>query len=383
MVEPKQNSRRAGSGRREVAWGEVSDWLDDWIAIEPDGTITAFSGKVELGTGVRTALAQIVAEELDVPLERVHMVMGDTARTPNEGYTAGSMTIRGSGTALRRAAAEARHAMLEMAAERLDANVDELSVRDGLITVARDPTRSVTYAELMGGKVFDLQVTDQAPLKSPESYRIVGTSTPRLDLPRKVTGQPSFIQDFQQVPGMVHARLVRPPSPTSHLVSIDENAVKDIPGLIQVVQRGNFIGVLAEREEQAIQAARQLKVEWQETDIYPRRQDLFTALRSQPTEDSVLIDQGDLEKAFAGAAQQVHATYTQPYHAHASLGPSCALAEVKGDQVTVWASTQGPYPLRGALAELLNLSLENVHLIHVEEQAATGKTALMMRPPMP
>lgn len=376
MADPKQNSERgtsaAGSGRREAAWGEVSDCLDDWIAIEPDGTITAFSGKVELGTGVRTALAQIVAEELDVPVERMHMVMGDTARTPNEGYTAGSNTIRGSGTALRRAAAEARHAMLAMAAERLDANVDELSVRDGLITVARDPERSVTYAELMGGKVFSLQVKDQTPLKSPETYRIVGTSTPRIDLPHKVTGQPSFIQDLR-VPGMVHARLVRPPSPAAQLVSIDENSVNDIFGLIKVVQRGNFIGVVAEREEQAIQAAKQLKVEWQETATYPKMQGLFRTLRSQPTEDSVLIEQGDFEHTFAGAEQQVHATYYHPYHAHASIGPSCAVAEVIDDQVTVWASTPGPYPLSGALAQLLNLPAENVHVIHVEGAGAYGQ----------
>src|SRR5262245_8137475 len=188
MADPKKNSEgksagRTGSGRREAAWGEVSDWLDDWIAIEPDGMITAFSGKVELGTGVRTALAQIVAEELDVPFERVRMVMGDTDRTPNEGYTAGSMTISGSGTALPRAAAVARHSMLEMAAERLDANVDELSIDDGVVTMTHDPERSITYAELMGGKDFNLQVTDQVTLKSPETYRIVGTSTPREDLP--------------------------------------------------------------------------------------------------------------------------------------------------------------------------------------------------------
>jgi len=298
--------------------------------------------------------------------------MGDTALTPDEGYTAGSMTIHSSGTALRQAAAEARRAMLEIASEQLDANLDELSIQNGVITVAHDPKRSVTYAELMGGKLFDLQVTDQAPLKPPESYRIVGTSTPREDLPRKVIGQPSFIQDLK-VPGMVHARLVRPPSPAAKLVAMDESSVKDIPGLVKVVQRGNFIGVVTEREEQATQAAKQLKVEWQETAIYPRMQDLFTALRSQPTEDSVLVEQGDLEKAFAGAAQQVHATYYQPYHAHASLGPSCALAEVKGDQVTVWASTQGPYPLRGALAELLNLPVENVHLIHVEGAGCYGQ----------
>ena len=381
MAASRQNSERgksagrAGSGRREAAWGEVSDWLDDWIAIEADGTITAFSGKVELGTGVRTALAQIVAEELDVPVERVRMVMGDTARTPNEGYTAGSMTISGSGTALRRAAAEARYAMLKLAAERLDADVDELSVREGVITVAHDPERSVTYAELMGGKLFDLQVTGQAPLKSPETYRIVGTSTPRLDLPHKVTGQPSFIQDVR-VPGMVHARLVRPPSPTAQLVSIAEDSVKDIPGLIKVVQRGNFIGMVAEREEQAIRAAQQLKVEWQEPATYPKIQDLYTALRSQPTQDNILIEHGDFKHAFAGiagAAQQVRAVYYHPYHAHASLAPSCAVAEVIGDQVTVWASTPGPYPLSGALAQLLDLPAENVHVIHVEGAGAYGQ----------
>jgi len=364
--------RHPGSGRRESARGAATNRLDDWITIEPDDTITAFSGKVELGTGVRTALAQIVAEELDVPLAQVRMVMGDTALTPDEGYTAGSMTIHSSGTALRQAAAEARRAMLEMASERLDANLDELSIQDGVITVAHDPERSVTYAELMGAKRFNIPVTDQAPLKPPESYRIVGTSTPREDLPGKVIGGPSFIQDLK-IPGMLHARVVRPPSSAAKLVAMDESSVQDIPGLVQVVQRGNFIGVLAEREEQAIQAANQLKVEWQETAVYPQKQDLFTSLRRQPSEDNVLAEQGDLEKAFAGAAQQLHATYYQPYHAHASIGPSCAVAEVHGDQVTVWASTQGPYPLRGALAELLNLPAENVHLIHVEGAGCYGQ----------
>ena len=372
MADRKQTSGRAGSGRREVAWGEVSDWLDDWIAVEHDGMITAFSGKVELGTGVSTALAQIVAEELDVSPERVRMVMGDTDRTPNEGYTAGSMTISGSGTALRRAAAGARHAMFEMAAERLDANVNELSVRDGVITVALDPQRSMTYAELMGGKLFDLHVTDQVPLKPPEAYRIVGTSTPRADLPHKVTGQPSFIHDLQ-VPEMVHARLVRPPSPAAQLVSIDENSVKDIPGLIKVVQRGNFIGVIAEREEEAIRAANQLKVKWQETTAYPNIKDLYRTLRSQPTQDNVVIQKGDFERAFADAVQHLHATYTHPFHAHASVGPSCAVAEVIDDQVTVWASTPGPYPLSGALAQLLNLPPENVHVIHMEGAGAYGQ----------
>ena len=368
----RRKTGRPGSGRREAAWGEVSDWLDDWLAIEKDGTITAFSGKVELGTGVGTALAQIVAEELDVPLERVHMVMGDTARTPNEGYTAGSMTISGSGTALRNAAAEARHAMLEMAAERFNVTADELIVREGVIGVAQHPQLAVTYAELMGGKAFHLQVTNKAPLKSPESYWIVGKSTPRQDLLPKVTGQPHFIHDLK-ISGMLHARLVRPPNPSAKLVSLNENSVKDIPGLVKVFQLGNFIGVVAEREEQAIQAAEQLKVEWQEIAAYPHMQDLFTSLRNQPTEDSLLIEKGDFKKAFAGATKQLHSTYYQPFHAHASIGPSCAVADVKGDQVTVWASTPGPYPLSGALAQLLNLPVENIHLIFMEGAGSYGQ----------
>ncbi len=380
MADRKQNSNpvkdrpasRPGSGRREAAWGDVSDWLDDWLALEPDGSVTAFSGKVELGTGVRTALAQIVAEELDVPLERVHMVMGDTARTPDEGYTAGSMTISGSGSALRKAAAEARRVLLQKAAERLDALPEQLTIQEGVISVLLHPERSVTYAELMGGKAFGIQVTDRAPLKPPEAYRLVGTSSPREDLPRKVSGEPCFIQDLQ-IPGMVHGRLVHPPGPAAKLVSIDNDSVKDIPGLVKIVQRGNFIGVVAEHEEQAIQAAKQLKVEWQEADAYPGMQNLHSYLRSQPTEDSRLVERGDFEKVFASAARQMHATYYHPYQAHASIGPSCAVAEVKGDQATVWAATPGPYPLSGALAQLLQLPPENVHLIHVEGSGSYGQ----------
>jgi nicotinate dehydrogenase subunit B len=380
MADPSQNSNsqsnaqhgRRGSGRREAAWGEVSNWLDDWIAIEKDRTVTAFSGKVELGTGVRTALAQIVAEELDVPLQQVRMVMGDTERTPDEGYTAGSMTIVGSGSALRRAAAEARQAMFEMASEHLDASVEELAVQNGMIAVARHPDRSISYAELMGGKLFNLQVTGQAPHKKPENYRIVGTSIPREDLPRKVAGQPSFIHDFR-VPGMLHGRVVRPPSPTAQLVALDEASMKDIPGIVKLVQRGNFIGVVAEREEQAIAAAKQLKVEWREAVTYPHMQDLYETLRNQPTQDTIVVEQGDFKQAFTDATHQLHATYYQPYHAHASIGPSCTVAEVNADKITIWANTPGPYQLSGALAQLLELPAENVHVIHMEGTGSYGQ----------
>jgi len=365
-------SDRRGSARREAFWGQLTTWLDDWLAINPDGTVTAFSGKVELGTGVRTALAQIVAEELDLPLERVQMVMGDTERTPDEGYTAGSMTVSSSGSALRNAAAMARLTLLEMAAERLDAGPEELTVQDGLISVIQHPERKITYAELMGGKPFNREVTGDAPLKDSKAYTIVGTSTARADIPGKVAGQPSFIQDLR-LPGMLHGRLVRPPSPAAEFISMDENSVAGIAGLVKVVQRGNFIGVVAEREEQAKLAAQQLKVEWREKASLPPMQDLYQFLRSRPTQDNLVVEQGDYEIAYKQATRQLKASYYQPFHAHASIGPSCAVADVKEDQITVWASTPGPYPLSGALAQLLGVPAEKVHLMHVEGAGSYGQ----------
>jgi nicotinate dehydrogenase subunit B len=348
-----------------------ADQLDAWLAIAPDGTITANSGKVELGTGTRTALAQIVAEELDVPFARVRMVMGDTALTPDEGYTAGSRTIQSSGSRLRQAAAEARHVLLEMASDRLDAAVNELIVRDGVITVTYHSDRTITYAELMGGKPFDRQITGNVPVKNPDAYRIVGTSVPRVDIPPKVTGQASFIQDLR-VPDMLHALVVFPPSAGAAVISIDERSVQDVPGLVEIVQRGNFVGVVAEREEQAVRAAKQLAVAWRETAALPAMSTLHTTLREQSVKDDTLRDTGDVEAALTGATRQVQATYYQPYHAHASIGPSCAVADVKEDQITVWSSTQGPYPLRGALAQMLDVPVEKVRVINIEGAGCYG-----------
>jgi nicotinate dehydrogenase subunit B len=371
----QENKWRPGSGsvRAEAAWGsKPTSQLDDWLVIEADGSVTAFSGKVELGTGTRTALAQIVAEELDLPLARVHLVMGDTDSTPNEGYTAGSMTINSSGASLRQAAAEARRAMLEMASSALDATLEELAVSDGMIYVITDPARRITYAKLMGGKAFNREVQEDVPQKPPQEYRIVGTSVPRLDLLSKVSGEPSFIQDIR-LPDMLHARLVRPPSVNARLIRMDENSVKDMPGLVKVVQRGNFIGVIAEREEQAINAAKILKVEWEEKPSLPRMQDLYDHLRTISTLDQPLSDDGNVEAAINQSACQLHATYYQPYHAHASIGPSCAVADVRDDQITIWSNTPGPYPLRGALAQLLDVPEEKVRLIHVEGAGSYGQ----------
>ena len=368
----QKNRVQRSSGRAESFLGNLANSLDAWLRIEADGSITAFSGKVELGTGVRTALAQIVAEELDVPFDRVNMIMGDTAQTPDEGYTAGSMTIISSGSALRNAAAEARQILLEKASEHLDADSGELLVKDGVISVQNDPSRSISYAGLMGGKRFNHSVSGTAPLKSPQDYQVVGKHIPRVDIPAKFTGHQSFIQDLT-LPRMLHARLVRPPSSNATLKAINLDSINDVPGVIKVVQRGNFIGIIAEREEQAIKASEALEVQWSETPSLPSMADLFTYLRSEPTQDNILIDDGDVQNTIEASARQLHAEYHQPYHAHASIGPSCAVADANPQQITIWCSTPGPYPLRNAIAQLTGMPVEKIRLIHMEGAGSYGQ----------
>ncbi len=341
--------------------------VDDWIAIQPDGTITVFSGKVELGTGVKTALAQIVAEELDVPINRIKMVMGDTALTPDEGYTAGSTTIQFGGFALRHASAEARQALLDLASDRLDAATEELNVRDGVISVSHHPDRTITYAELLGGKKFERRITLKAPLKRPAEYRIVGQPIPRVDLPRKIGGAASFVHDVR-LPEMLHARVVRPPSPGAKLVSLDEDSVSDV----RVVRLGNFVAVVAEREEQAVRAAQRLKLTWRAATHWPRQADLYSVIRSQPATEEVIVEAGKVDAAFKRAATHRTATYTQPFQAHASIGPACAVADVQAGRAAIWTSSQGVFPLRGALAELLKMPPEQVQVIHAEGAGSYG-----------
>jgi len=363
---------QGSSSGADAFFGKQSDQLDDWLRIEPNGDVTAFSGKVEVGTGTRTALSQIVAEELDVPFERVHLVMGDTARTPDEGYTAGSMTMERGGSNLRNAAAEARRAILEVASDALDAALDELTIHEGIVAVRNHPDRTISIAQLMGGKKFNRRVTGQAPRKSPKDYRVVGTAVRRVDLFPKFTGQPSFIQDLR-IPGMLHGRVVRPPHVGAQLVSLDEKSIAHVPGIVKRFRQGNFVGIVAEREEQAVRAANELKVEWRTTVTLPRMDDLYNVLRAAPTEDDELVKQGHIQAAFKRAAQELHATYCVPYQAHASIGPSCAIADVKEDRVTVWGTMPGPFALRGALAQLLQRPPEQVHLIYVEGAGAYGQ----------
>ncbi len=370
---PEEKPEWGESWEEDSAWSETgaikkANQVDDWLAIDPDGAVTVFSGKIDSGTGVQTALAQIVAEELDVPMERVRMVMGDTARTPDEGITAGSTTIKFGGFALRHASAEARRALLEMASNRLDAAVDELIVRDGVITVSHHPAQTLTYAELMGGKRFNRAITLHAPLKPPAEYRVVGKPAPRVDLPLKFTGAPSFVHNVR-VPGMLHARVVRPPSAGAELVSIDETSVPDA----RVVRLGNFIGVAAEREEQAVHAAKQLQVKWRETARLPKMEKLHAFIRRQATSDNIVREEGKVDSALRKATTRIKATYQQPFQAHASIGPSCAVADVQPDRAVIWCSTRGVYPLRDALAGLLQMRPEQIRVTFVEGAGSYGQ----------
>lgn len=370
---PGEQTQQGGGG-----WSGGGEWsesgavkkanqVDDWLSIGTDGSVMVMSGKVELGTGVETALAQIVAEELDVPFERIKMVMGDTGRTPDEGYTAGSSTIKNGGYSLRHASAEARRALLEMASDRLDAATDELVVHDGVVSVSHHPARTVSYAELIGGKRFNRRITEKAPLKNPKEYAVVGKPVARVDIPKKFTGAPSFVQDMR-LPGMLHGRVVRPPGPNAELVSVDETSVHDV----RVVRLGNFLGVVAEREEQAVRAVQNLKVEWRQSARLPKMDDLYDYMRRQPATDEVSVEEGNVDSAFKRAATKLEATYYQPFQAHAALGPSCAVADVQPDHAVIWCPSQGVFPLRGALAGLLEMPPQKVQVVHVEGAAVYG-----------
>jgi CO/xanthine dehydrogenase Mo-binding subunit len=327
--------------------------------------ITIFTGKVELGTGTRTALAQIVAEELEVSLDRIRVVMGDTARTPDEGYTAGSQTIRTSGATVRLAAAEARQALLEAAAARLGCPIEALSLRGGEVITEE---QRASYGELMGGRHFDRDISGGAPLKPASAYRLVGTDAARTDLPGKFVGQPAYVHDLR-LTAMCHARVVRPPSSRAALLAVDAAAMRTG----DVVRLGNFVAVVAEREEDAVVGARQLRLTWEESAHLPAMAYLHESMRQSPSREQPLVVAGDVAAALGAAKQRLDATYTWPFQAHATIGPSCAVADFQAGRLTVWCSSQGVHQLRGALADLLALPVANVRVIYVEGAGGYGQ----------
>ncbi len=357
--------------------------LDSWLAIAPDGTVTVYSGKVDLGTGVTTALAQIVAEELDVPFNRIHMIELDTAKTIDQGITAGSRTIERGGPQLRQAAAAARQELLKLAAARLNTIVEKLTVTDGIVS---DGKTSVSYGQLIGGKKFNLKITAEgtgwnmkvAPevrAKNVKDYKIVGTSQKRLDLPPKLTGDFVYAHDVR-IPGMLHGRVVRPPTITSKPANIDESAVKNIPGLVKVVQEGSFVGVVCTTEWAAVKAAKALKVTWSQpaTKMPANYDELFGYIKNTKAyNDQVRVNRGNPEQALKQASKTYEATYRWPFQLHGMMGPSCAVADVNGDQVTLYTGTQGSFETREAVAQLLGIPEKNVRVLWREAAGSYGR----------
>jgi nicotinate dehydrogenase subunit B len=373
-------ARERRSGKLAVARpaGAAADnQFETFIEITADGAVTAFNGHVDLGTGIRTALGQIVAEELDVSFARVVVVLGDTSRVPNQGATIASETIQVTAVPLRKAAAQARQYLVARAAERLELPREELAIEDGLV---RGHNRSVSFGELIGDDIIRLELSEDVRVKSPESYRIVGQSVPRVDLPAKATGELVYVHDVR-VPGMLHGRVVRPPYAGvdagefvgTSLIGVDESSVRHIPGLVAVVRIADFIGVVAEREENAILAASRLKVRWKKTPTLPDLKDIETALRANPSTPRKLIDKGDVETALKQAAKPMERQYIWPYQMHAAIGPSCAVADFGHDRVRVWSGTQNPHNLRADLALLLQRPESEIEITRMEAAGCYGR----------
>jgi nicotinate dehydrogenase subunit B len=347
--------------------------LDSWLIVQKDGMITVLTGKVELGTGVSTSLRQIVAEELDHPFEKINWVQGDTANTVDQAPTFGSQTIKRGGSQLRQAAAEAKATVLSLAASRLAVPVESLTVAQGVIRANGDAKKKISFADLLGGMPFNREITGKVKPKSPSEYKLVGQPVPRVDIPTKVSGEHIYLQNLR-LAGMLHGRVIRPPSVGAKLASADEASIKEIPGVIKVVVKGNFVGVVCEREEQAIRAARELKITWKAEQTLPPMSELFDALKNIPSNDKPPANAGDVEAALSVAAKTFQATYRWPYQLHASMGPSCAVADVKGSEATVW-STQGAHQLRPTIAQLMGISPANVRVIYVEAAGCYGHNA--------
>jgi CO/xanthine dehydrogenase Mo-binding subunit len=345
--------------------------VDGFLAIGADGTVTAYSGKVDLGTGVRTALTQMVAEELDVPLAQVVIVEGDTALTPDQGPTYGSLSIQNGGVQIRQAAATARRALLDMATQRLGSQ--DLTVEDGTI---KGGGKQVTYGELVGGRSLSLKLDKDAPLKDPAKYTIVGKSVPRLDIPAKIAGTFTYMQDFR-VDGMLHGRVVRPPAIGATLQSVDEGSVKDVPGLVKVVREGSFLGVVAESEWSAIKAAEMLKATWSDWAGLPDRARLWDYVRATKINKSdATMSVGNARETLAQAqppTRKLKATYDFAIHTHGSIGPSCAVVEIKEGKLTCWSASQATHNLRKQLAAMLAMPPENVRCLYLDGAGCYGR----------
>jgi nicotinate dehydrogenase subunit B len=349
-----------------VGGSGVPSSVDSWLGIDRAGTVTVHFGKVELGTGIATAISQIVADELDVPVTSVTVGEADTSDTPDQGYTAGSASLSAGAIPVRQAAAEARLALLDLAAAHFGVTADRLVTADGAVTV-RGESRRATYGELVRGQALHRSIASATKVKDPDAYRVVGKSVPRVDLPGKVFGSFVYLQNMR-LPGMLHGRVIRPSPIGATLASVDESSIAGLHG-VRIVKRDAFLGVVAPSEWTAIQAMRRLKVTWTGGGMEPVL-DLAAAVRAVPALSvKAIVDTGDVSKLGANA---LSATYVWPYQTHASIGPSCAIADVRDGKATIWSSTQGIFFLRPAIATLLGLPNAAVRVKYAEGSGCYG-----------
>ncbi|MGH6743099.1 MAG: molybdopterin cofactor-binding domain-containing protein, partial [Bradyrhizobium sp.] len=346
-----------------------SPYLDSWIRIDADGSITVFTGKAEIGQGFKTAFQQIAAEQLDVPFGSLKVVTADTKLTANEGYTSGSHSMQDSGTAILNAAAQARELLVTEAVKRLDVPAENLRTENGAV-IAPDG-RKLSYGELVAADMLHVQAQPVSKLKDPATFKVMGQSIPRVDIPAKVTGGLAYVQDLR-LPDMLHARVARPPSYGAELTDCDTAAIEKLPGVVKVVRDGNFLAVVAKKEFHAVKALNALSAaaKWKENAQLPKQDDLLSVLTTKlPSKDFAIFQRGD---ASGGGEKTIEATYTRPYQSHGSIGPSCAVAQFVDGAMTVWSHTQGVYPDRAAIAEMLHMPPQSVRLIHVEGSGCYG-----------
>jgi nicotinate dehydrogenase subunit B len=345
--------------------------VDAFLAVHADGTVTIFTGKVDLGTGLRAAYRQIAAEELGLPVGRIHLVEGDTALTPNQGPTAGSTGISIGGMQIRRAAATARGALIRLAAERLNVPAEGLDTAEGEVR-PRAGGPGIGFAQLIGDKRFSLKLDARAPLRAPSAYRVVGKDVPRPDVPAKVTGEHLYVHNFE-LPGMLHGRVLRPPSIGATLVAVDEASVAHVPG-VRIVRIKDFLGLVAEDEWDAERALAALKAEWRDGPALVGDEGLIAAMRAPEaiSGDETPLSRGDAGTALA-AGKRIEATYFWPLQSHASLGPACAVADMRADGATIWTASQGTHRWALAFARLLGLQPGKLRMIYLEGAGCYGR----------
>src|SRR5690348_11621017 len=343
--------------------------VDSFIAVHADGSVTIYTSKVDVGTGLATAYRQTAAEELGIPVERFTVVEGDTALTPDHGGTGGSSGIPRGAADIRRAAATARQALLDLGAKQLNQPATQLTITGG--DVIHSNGQRVTVASLVAGKRLGVKVNASAPLKNPSTYTIVGKPILRADVPGKCTAKHPWLQDHT-LPGMLHGRVVRPPAVGAKLLSVDENSIRALPG-VRVIRIESFLGVVAKDEWAAVRAAKEIKATWSDSQVLPGSKDLSHWVRQAPVDrDQALANRGDFNGALSSAAKQLTATYYWPFQSHASLSPSCAVADAKESGTTIWSAAQNPYGLRANLARVFGIPLDKMRVVYLDGSGSYG-----------